>query len=484
MPWNLTGNAKTHPNKNFLGTTDKEPLVLRTDGKEAARIDAAGQVGIGTKSPAARLEITADWNGSDGAMRLSGDKPTMRLTAGPVAGNQSWLLHVGSDGPGSLQIFKQGAAAGAWDNVTTFAPNGRVGIGTNDPSGRANGQLVVVAQVDAATAAVVGVSDSGNVDIAGNGGWFESSQGEGVRGWSKNINHGGVVGVNTGGGTAVFGTSDDGTGVWGTSRQHEGVHGESNALSWAAGVTGVARNAEGVGPGVLGQSAGSGPGVFGQSNKDGGVVGFHGDPRLQETTVGSEGAKAGVFGASDLGAGVLGYTRNNASAAVIAFGGLRSSAMNYPYAGEFFGNVQVNGDIFLPGADCAEQFDFAAVAEVTPGDVVVISEDGLLQLSREAYDRKVAGVISGAGSFRPGIILDRKEPQVDRLPVALMGKVFCKVDAGYGAIGVGDLLTTSHTPGHAMKAADALKSFGAVIGKALAACPAGTGLIPILVALN
>jgi len=171
-------------------------------------------------------------------------------------------------------------------------------------------------------------------------------------------------------------------------------------------------------------------------------------------------------------------------AAVIAFGGLRSSAMNYPYAGEFFGNVQVNGDIFLPGADCAEQFDFAAVAEVTPGDVVVISEDGLLQLSREAYDRKVAGVISGAGSFRPGIILDRKEPQVDRLPVALMGKVFCKVDAGYGAIGVGDLLTTSHTPGHAMKAADALKSFGAVIGKALAACPAGTGLIPILVALN
>jgi len=51
MPWNLTGNAKTHPNKNFLGTTDKEPLVLRTDGKEAARIDAAGQVGIGTKSP-------------------------------------------------------------------------------------------------------------------------------------------------------------------------------------------------------------------------------------------------------------------------------------------------------------------------------------------------------------------------------------------------------------------------------------------------
>ena len=46
----------------------------------------------------------------------------------------------------------------------------------------------------------------------------------------------------------------------------------------------------------------------------------------------------------------------------------------------------------------------------------------------------------------------------------LVGKVFCKVD---GAIDVGDLLTTSQTPGHAMKATDPQRAFGAVIGKAL-----------------
>ena len=53
------------------------------------------------------------------------------------------------------------------------------------------------------------------------------------------------------------------------------------------------------------------------------------------------------------------------------------------------------------------------------------------------------------------------------MPVALVGKVYCKVDASYSPIEVGDLLTTSLTPGHAMKANDHVKAFGAVIGKAL-----------------
>ena len=70
------------------------------------------------------------------------------------------------------------------------------------------------------------------------------------------------------------------------------------------------------------------------------------------------------------------------------------------------------------------------------------------------------------------------------MPIALMGKVYCKVDASYGAIEVGDLLTTSPTPGHAMKADDPLKAFGAVIGKALQPLELGQGLIPILIALQ
>jgi hypothetical protein len=45
-------------------------------------------------------------------------------------------------------------------------------------------------------------------------------------------------------------------------------------------------------------------------------------------------------------------------------------------------------------------------------------------------------------------------------------------------------LTTSPTPGHAMKAVDALKAFGAVIGKALKPLDRGVDMIPILVTLQ
>ena len=142
------------------------------------------------------------------------------------------------------------------------------------------------------------------------------------------------------------------------------------------------------------------------------------------------------------------------------------------------------GDIILKNGDCAEDFDVSESQEIDPGTVMVLDGDGKLEQSTGAYDKKVAGVISGAGEYRPGIILDKKESPNRRLPVALVGKVFCKVDAQYSSIEVGDLLTTSGTPGHAMKAEDPLKAFGAVIGKALRPLKAGTGLIPILIALQ
>jgi hypothetical protein len=68
--------------------------------------------------------------------------------------------------------------------------------------------------------------------------------------------------------------------------------------------------------------------------------------------------------------------------------------------------------------------------------------------------------------------------------VALVGRVYCKVDADSAPIETGDLLTTSHTPGHAMKALDDARAFGSVLGKALASMPSGRGMLPILVALQ
>lgn len=143
-----------------------------------------------------------------------------------------------------------------------------------------------------------------------------------------------------------------------------------------------------------------------------------------------------------------------------------------------------DGDIILKNADCAEEFDIASESALDAGTVMVLDGEGALRESAEAYDRKVAGVLSGAGDYRPGIVLDRKEPRENRRPLALVGKVFCKVDADHAPVEVGDLLTTSPTPGHAMKAADPARAFGAVIGKALRPLKEGRGLIPILVALQ
>ena len=151
---------------------------------------------------------------------------------------------------------------------------------------------------------------------------------------------------------------------------------------------------------------------------------------------------------------------------------------------EVNGNILATGDIRLTNADCAEDFDICATEQIDPGTVMVLGEEGKLEQSQKAYDKRVAGVVSGAGGYKPGIVLDKQESSNTRQPIALLGKVFCKVDAQYGAIEVGDLLTTSPTPGHAMKADDPAKAFGAVIGKALRPVPEGHSLIPILIALQ
>lgn len=191
------------------------------------------------------------------------------------------------------------------------------------------------------------------------------------------------------------------------------------------------------------------------------------------------GQMAGVYGQSDL-QGVVGYAGDKGTG-IVGYGG--------KYAGAFYGNVLVTGDItahdvILSGGDCAEDFDIAGLEAVEAGTVTVIDKEGTLQPCQDAYDKKVTGVISGAGEYKPGVILGRQQSTSQRLPLALVGRVYCKVDAQFGAIEIGDLLTTSPTKGHAMKAADPLKAFGAVVGKALRPLTAGRGLVPILVALQ
>jgi hypothetical protein len=144
------------------------------------------------------------------------------------------------------------------------------------------------------------------------------------------------------------------------------------------------------------------------------------------------------------------------------------------------------------GADLAEPFGVANSKDenhkIEPGMVVVIDPDnpGQLKLATEPYDRKVAGIISGANGLKPGMVMKSEgDKHTDgEHPVALTGRVYVWADASYGQIVAGDMLTTSATPGHAMKATDREKSFGAVIGKAMSRLEKGRGLVLVLVTLQ
>ena len=68
--------------------------------------------------------------------------------------------------------------------------------------------------------------------------------------------------------------------------------------------------------------------------------------------------------------------------------------------------MTVGGDVLLPGADCAEEFDVSSAEEIEPGTVMVIDEEGALRESSRAYDKTVAGVVSGGGDYRAGIVLE------------------------------------------------------------------------------
>ena len=149
--------------------------------------------------------------------------------------------------------------------------------------------------------------------------------------------------------------------------------------------------------------------------------------------------------------------------------------------------IQING-----GADIAEPFqvrpsDLDLGHKIEPGMLVAIDPDraGELRLSSQAYDRTVAGIISGAGGVNTGMTLQHKGTMADGdHPVALTGRVWCYVDADAGAIRPGDLLTTSEVPGHAMKVTDHDRAQGAIVGKAMTKLEHGRGLVLVLVSLQ
>lgn len=271
----------------------------------------------------------------------------------------------------------------------------------------------------------IGVEGHGWIGVSGKGKRFgvvgESSDGDGVYGLANKAGSGGVVGTNTQG-NGVIGSSINGVGVYGYTQAGNGLEGHSSSA---------------VSSGVYGENKSGGYGVAGRANGSGTAV-------------------------------------------------LGDNTSTTGWAGYFNGRVRVGTLKVGSGADLAERFEDAHETPSEPGMVMVIDAEhpGKLRMSTSAYDNKVAGIVSGAGEIRTGMILQQDGVMEGNISVAMVGRVYCQAEATSNPIRPGDLLTTSALPGHCMKAADATRANGAIIGKAMTGLDAGKGLVLVLVNLQ
>jgi hypothetical protein len=143
-----------------------------------------------------------------------------------------------------------------------------------------------------------------------------------------------------------------------------------------------------------------------------------------------------------------------------------------------------NAGLMSGAGDVAERFPSSA--QLAPGSVVSIdpAAGGKVIAASRAYDRRVAGVVSGANDYNPGITLRVDDTLKQAVPVTLTGTVYCLASNVNGPIRAGDLLTTSTVPGHAMRATDNDRAHGAIVGKALGDLHGDRGLVMILASLQ
>ena len=370
-----------------------------------------------------------------------------------------------------------------WVNTTGDIMSGRLEVETNIMGSAWGESIKGVLNTESTGAGVYGISGGPNA--------------YGVAGGATGTNGAGVFGEVTGTyGRGVYGLAhhDGGVGVYGYNEYRDnfgyvgyrdaGLYGKNNANgndgrigSFWEGVRGYSPAARGVlgvsdsGEGVRGTHQNSGnTGVLGHS-----LYGIYGQSAL-----------AGVY--AECTNGNVGYI-GGIGAAVYG----EAASASY-HAGWFDGKVKVEGTtttdvlVITGGADLSENFDVSPLdREILPGMVVSINPDqpGELMVSQQAYDRKVAGIISGAGDVQPGMRMGQQGTRADgEYPVALTGRVYCWADAAKGPIRPGDFLTTSSTPGHAMRVDDHARAAGTTIGKAMTALDEGSGLVLVLVSLQ
>ncbi len=159
--WNLTGNSGTNPANNFLGTTDNNRLVFRTNNTEKVTILANGNTGFGLSVPASPVHVFSATD--DNQLFLSGSAPSTRFFQGQdwnasafharvglATGNANYVsTSVPGDfvvqvlDNGSLLFGTNGAGANGLERMR-ISSIGYIGIATTNPTAKLHVNCVAV----------------------------------------------------------------------------------------------------------------------------------------------------------------------------------------------------------------------------------------------------------------------------------------------------------------------------------------------------
>ncbi len=429
-------------NQGAFVWADSQNAVFASTANDQFLIRARGGVGIGTASPEQGLSVYSgidlDQAQLNAGFLNNGNTNGYGLSFGIHSGEGIASQRTGgstASGQDGLEFYTD------FVNRMTILQNGNVGIGTTNP--------IVMLEVN------------GNVKLDGNQLLLEPGTGGSFDNDGLVFGDGGLPGINSGYGPWLAGYVGGALGA---------LDPNVVALSWdASGDVAVNRNQ------IVGGSlsVGTNGSVAALEIASSGSLG---SPQLQLDQQANDYAR-------------LRFAPSSYSPWDIAV----KTVMNFYVNGRNVMTLATNGDLTVGsltitgGSDLAEPFSFSAAdQEISQGSVVIIDEanPGQLKLTNQPYDTHVAGIVSGANGIHPGIQMHQEGVLEGGKNVALSGRVYVQADTSNGAIKPGDLLTTSSTPGRAMKVSDHARAAGAILGKAMSSLSDGQGMVLVLVTLQ